>query len=169
MKKNIIVATLVAAAAMTTASAFAADGTVNFTGSIIDTSCNVTNLSSGSLNVDLGSVSKASLSSAGMKSDPKAFSINVTNCPTDAVSVSFDGTSAGGNNNLLALSNSTATGVAVEITDAKGIVVPLYKSSSSYALTANAANLNFVARYVATGAVGAGTANATADFTINYN
>jgi major type 1 subunit fimbrin (pilin) len=177
MKKNIIVATLVAAAAMTTASAFASDGTINFTGSVIDASCNVTNAATGSLSVPMGQVSKSAFSAAGDTAAATKFTLKVTGCPTTtdgAVRVSFDGTSVSGNSSVLALTGAGTAGVAsglgIQLSDATQAVVPLNVNSASYALTAGAADLDFVARYIATAAaVTVGSADATASFSIIYN
>ncbi|KFK94090.1 MULTISPECIES: fimbrial protein [unclassified Serratia (in: enterobacteria)] len=174
MKKNIIVATLVAAAAMTTASTFAADGQVNFSGSVIDASCNVTNATSGSLNVVLGQVSKSAFTAAGTKAAPTKFTLQVSNCPdsVSSVGVKFDGTTVAGDNSVLALTQGTgvATGVGIQLSDASQNVLPLNTASINYPLTAGAANLDFVARYISTAAtVTAGPANAIANFSIIYN
>lgn len=174
MKKNIIVATLVAAAAMTTVSAFAADGQINFTGSVIDAACNVTNATSGSLDVSLGKVSKTAFAAAGDKTAATKFTLQVSGCPTgvDSVNVKFDGTTVAGDNSVLALTQDAgvATGVGIQLADASQSVLPLNTASTNYALTSGAANLDFVARYIATAAtVTSGPANAVASFSIVYN
>jgi major type 1 subunit fimbrin (pilin) len=176
MKKNIIVATLVAASAMTTASAFAADGKINFTGSVLDTSCNVTNASTGSLDVVMGQVSKSAFTTSNTVAATK-FTLQVTGCPTTTdggVTVSFDGTSVAGDNSILALTKGVgvATGVGIQLSDASQSVLPLNTTSAKYNLTSGAANLDFVARYIATGAaadVTSGAANAVASFSVIYN
>ncbi|VTR59811.1 long polar fimbrial protein LpfA [Serratia fonticola] len=67
MKKNIIAATL-AAVALTSVSAFAADGQVKFTGEITDAACKVANTVASPLDVQLGKVAKSSFTQAGDKS-----------------------------------------------------------------------------------------------------
>jgi major type 1 subunit fimbrin (pilin) len=97
----------------------------------------------------------------------------VSGCP-DTVSganVKFDGTSNSENRNLLALDEGTgiATGVGIEIADQNGTAIPLHTASSDYTLEEGSNTLEFVARYVSTGAaVTTGTANGTSQFTINY-
>lgn len=175
MKKNIIVATLVAAAAMTTVSAFAADGQINFSGSVTDASCNVINATSGSLNVGLGKVSKTAFAAKGDTATATKFTLQVSGCPatTDGgVSVTFDGTSVSGDNSVLALTQEVgvATGVGIQLSDASQQVLPLAVKSTTYPLTSGAANLDFTARYIATAAsVTSGQANSVANFSIIYN
>lgn len=174
MKKNIIVATLVAAAAMTTVSAFAADGQIKFTGSIIDAGCNVSNLTGDSLDVALGKVSKTAFTVAGDKTAATKFVLQLSACPTGvkSVNVKFDGTTVAGDNSVLALTQDAgvATGVGIQLTDASQAVLPLNTASQQYDLTDGAAKLDFVARYISTAKdITTGPANAVASFSIVYN
>lgn len=175
MKKNIIVATLVAAAALTTASAFANDGQINFTGSVTDASCNVTNAATGTLDVNMGMISSSAFGVSGDTAGAKKFTLQVTGCPTTTdggIRVSFDGTSVSGNSSVLQLTQGTgvATGVGIQLSDASQNVLPLNVASTSYPLTGGAANLDFVARYISTAAtVTSGAANAVASFSFIYN
>ncbi|MNR35188.1 fimbrial-like adhesin protein SfmF [compost metagenome] len=92
-----------------------------------------------------------------------------------SATVKFDGTSADGDNTALKLTQESgvATGVAIQLGDDTGAVLPLYTASKAYPLQAGAGvanNLDFVARYIATAAsVTAGPANSVASFTVNYN
>ena|SRR5688572_33092806 len=72
----------------------AADGTINFIGQIVATTCDVNGGSTASINVDLGTVAATSFTAAGDTSSPTAFTISLTNCPTTftAAAVKFDGT-----------------------------------------------------------------------------
>lgn len=169
MKKAILSACFLLAAG----NAVAADGTIHFTGSITDQTCTVDS-GSQSLNVDLGKVAQTALNgAAGMKASPTRFTLNLSDCPdtVTGASVKFDGTSDGTNQNLLALDNGTgvATGVGIEIADKNGAVIPLHTVSTDYTLAEGANTLDFVARYVSTGAaVTTGAANGTSQFTISY-
>ncbi len=101
------------------------------------------------------------------------FTLSQNDCPdtVTGANVKFDGTSDGVNQNLLALDNGTgiATGVGIEIADKNGTAIPLHTASPDYTLAAGANSLDFIARYVSTGAaVTTGTANGTSQFTINY-
>ncbi|ETX65544.1 hypothetical protein P835_00312 [Citrobacter portucalensis] len=154
-------------------SAVAADGTIHFTGSISDQTCTV-DTGTQNLNVDLGKVAQTALDgAAGMKAAPTRFTLSVSDCPDTitGANVKFDGTADGVNQNLLALDGGTgiATGVGIEIADKNGTAIPLHAASADYTLAEGSNTLDFVARYVSTGAaVTTGTANGTSQFTINY-
>lgn len=172
MKKTLIVAAL--ATGVLSASAFAADGKINFTGFITDDACTVTNTVGSPLNVTLGTVSSAAFTGAGSTAAPTKFTIALTGCPASMTSakVKFDGIADTNVNALLALTQETgvATNVGIQIMDKTNAVVPLQTASSAYALTAGVNNLDFVASYYATAAaVTTGPANATSNFTIVYN
>ncbi len=175
MKKNLI-AGAVLASSVFGVSAFAADGQVNFTGEIIDAGCTVVNTPSNPLQVALGKVARSAFSQAGDKAAATGFTLQLTDCPAtvNSASVKFDGTAVNGDNSVLALTQESgmATGVGIQLSDDNNIVLPLYAASKAYVLHPGAVtnNLDFVARYIATSStVNAGSANAMASFTINYN
>lgn len=154
---------------------FAADGTINFTGTITDATCKVT---PGSANqtVALGTVSSSSFTSAGSQSSPTKFSIVLTQCPASAASarIKFDGPADATNSNLVALTSGTgvATGVGVGIYESNGTTqIPVATASASKTLsTSSDTTFSFIAKYVSTTAtVTAGTANAVSNFTVTYN
>lgn len=177
MKKNLIVAALVAGA-MSASVASADDGRINFVGEVTDSACTVTNSVTNPLTVTLGKVARTAFTGAGSTAAPTKFTIALTNCP-DSVSsatVKFDGTADTNVSSVLALTAATgedavtAGGVGIQIMDKQNVVVPLHTASSAYALSEGANNLDFVARYYATAAtVTAGQANSTSNFTIVYN
>jgi len=173
MKKTTLIAVL-AAAGMCPA-VFAADGTINFTGSIRDTACTV-NTSSATQTVNLGTVAASSFGAAGTQASATRFTINLTSCPTAVTSASirFDGPLASGNSSLLGLTSGTgvATGVGIGIYEQNSTtLIPVGQASALVTLSSTGTNaLNFIAKYVSTAAtVGAGTANAAATFTVAYN
>jgi major type 1 subunit fimbrin (pilin) len=174
MKKSILFGLVSAAVIGGFANAAnAADGTINFTGEIIDQTCTI-DTASRNLTVDLGRVSKSSLDGAtGKKSSPTAFQLKLTNCPSTvkAAAIKFDGTADSNNNTLLKLTQETgvATGVGIEIADMTGTPIPLYTASADYPLVVGDNTLNFVARYVSTkAAVTTGPAKGVTQFTFNY-
>ncbi|CAI1031510.1 fimbrial protein [Serratia sp. JSRIV001] len=173
MKKNLLVAALMTAGVLS-ASAFAADGKINFVGAITDDACTVVNDMSNPLTVTLGTVSSKAFTTIGSTAAPTKFTIALTNCPATMTSakVKFDGTADANEGSILALTQEAgvATNVGIQLTDKANVVVPLYTASSSYALVPGANNLDFVARYYSTAAsVTAGPANSTSNFTIIYN
>lgn len=175
----------VLAAAVVTGSAFAAhaaDGTINFTGEILDSACTV-DTSTSTQTVNLGKIPKSAFTGVGQVAAATRFSIVLNNCPAavTSASVKFDGTADANDADILALSSGqTAQGVGVALYEEDGVTpVPLATQSKSLtldtssagspAVAANSNTMTFVAKYKATKAtVVAGTANATSDFTITY-
>ncbi|CAI0832833.1 fimbrial protein [Serratia quinivorans] len=188
MKKTLLATTLATITLISASSAFAADGTLNFTGDIKDTTCVVDFGTGGtSLSIPMGTFNKSAFSGgSGTTSNATKFAIKLKTCPTayTKATVEFDGTADTNNSKVLALTKGTtadpsATGVGIQISDKDGAVLALKTASASYPLTAGDASdptkdvtndLDFTARYIATAAtVTSGTANATANFTVKYN
>lgn len=167
---TLLLAGLLSAGAMQT---FAADGTVHFAGELTDDACTVSTATNDQT-VVLGNIPSAIFGAAGDKSTAVDFSIDLSNCPASVLEVltKFDGVSDAANTSLLSLdTGATATGVGIEIAEQDGTPIPLHTASKTYAVdaTAHTVTLPYVARYVATTAtVGAGTANGTSQFTLNY-
>lgn len=153
--------------------AFAADGTINFVGNITDTACQVSSASA-TQTVELGTVSSKAFSVSGDTAAAKRFTINVSSCP-DSISsatIRFDGPANAANNQILALSSGqTATNVGVAIYENdSATLIPLLQESAPQTLVKDNNQLSYVAKYYATATgVTAGTANASATFTITYN
>lgn len=165
--------TLVAAAVLLTSGAYAADGTINFTGSVVNGSCQVSSGTDGVQTVDLGNVSASSLAKSGQVAGGTAFSISLTGCgKATKVAIKFDGDVADANNTILNLtSGQTATNVGVSIYSHSDGTTPItFFSSRDQVTTGDDGNATFdyIAKYVATGVAGAGTANSSATFTIMY-
>lgn len=172
MKKSLLVLMMTGSVMAGANMAHAADGTVKFTGNIIADACTV-DTASKDQTVVLGDVSTKAFAAAGDKASPTKFKIKLTSCPASLTSVlvKFDGVSDSANTNLLKLDSAqTATAVGIEIADNNGVPIPLHTASPTYPIAADhTADLTFIGRYVATAAaVGAGTANGTSQFTINY-
>lgn len=173
MNKNLVAVAVLAASAFTT-SVFAADGQVNFTGTIIPQGCDISSTTKNQT-VDLGQVAVSSFPTAGSISASKGFSLVLTNCPStvSAATVRFDGTQVPGNNSILALTQASgvATGVGIQIADNNNKVINLYQDSTKFDLLPGTAvnTLGFVASYISTAAtVTPGSANAVSNFTIVY-
>lgn len=175
MKKQLLVAAL----ALSTLTCFvsgvqANDGTINFTGEVLDAACSVDVGASSALSVSLGQVQKTAFSGPGSTADATKFTLKLSNCPDTITkaTVKFDGTAYSGDNTVLALTTGTgvATGVGIQLMDATNTVVPLFTDSSAYTLVKDDENdLDFYARYIQKDAsVSAGKADATASFTIAY-
>lgn len=165
-------------AGFASASAMAADGTVNFKGKISDAPCSVSIPTSNQV-VDLGTVPAADLNASGLKSTAKNFQIDLLNCSAAAksVTVTFGGSTPTGNDSLLNISSpdgtaagTVATNVGIEIADAKGVDIKPNVASSTITLTPSIASqsIYFTANYKAYGIATTGDANATSDFTLSY-
>ncbi len=167
--------------------AVAADGEINFTGSITANTCSVSvgdlNGGAGS-NVSLGNVPSLSLKKTGDIAGAGAFALTVSSplaqeggtdqCVLSGKTatvrfLSMNG-AAGPNGEWLALEGAggddVAKNVAVQIRDAQGKDVQLGQASSEYADLTQP--LRFTANYIATGETTPGTANAKASFSVDY-
>ena len=147
------------------------NGTVHFTGEIIDSACEVSTLTRNQT-VDLGKVNKSSFSGVGSTASVQAFQIDLIKCPDTykKATARFDGTEDG--DGYLKLNAGGATGVAVAIYNrADNSLLKLYNQSASVDIGADGkATLPFMARYIATSAtVTSGVANADSEFTITYS
>ncbi|WP_442801648.1 fimbrial protein [Serratia rubidaea] len=152
-----------------------ADTIVNFHGLLLDNACIVDSESVDKF-VDLGTINAQSFSSVGDLSDPVEFTLVLSSCPASITqaTVTFSGVADGRDNTLLALDSGddVASGVGVMIAGRDGNKINLGTPSQSYALQSGRDNpLDFSARYQSTaerGDISAGSANATAQFSINY-
>lgn len=172
MNRFTLIAT--AAALFSAQYANAADGTINFTGSITDTACTV-NTSSTNQTVALGTVSSTSFSGAGSTASSSRFTIELTTCPSavNTAKVRFDGPTATGNSSILGLNaGQSATNVGVAIYEQNSTtLIPVGTASAGVTLSSTGTNeMVYIAKYMATDTtVGAGSANATTTFTITYS
>lgn len=177
------------AAGVLSQGAFAADGTINFTGDIVDAPCSISP-NSQNMTVPLGKVSRnvfGTLSTAtppvfsggtvGKKSTPAKFSIDLLGCGATAkgATVTFSGTADLDDATVLRVANAgqvgagAASGVGIEIGDSAGAKIPLGSESGQYVLGVGDNSLKFQAVYVSTKtAVTTGPANGTAQFTVAY-
>ncbi|HBV4841645.1 TPA: fimbrial protein [Klebsiella aerogenes] len=176
MKKNVIAAAFAAVSALAMSNAFAAAGTVNFTGEILDAACTV-DVASQNQTVDLGKYNKTEFADVGYKTAAKSFNIVLKDCPDTVTSakVRFDGKPEATDSSLLAIDSSVAgaaTGVAINLMTADKADLPLHSENSyDYTLSSTQDNtLGFYAQYKSTAAtVTAGPANSVANFSVVYN
>lgn len=174
MKNNLITLALVFSGFLAT-SVYATDGVINFTGEIIDSACQV-DANSANKSVSLGKIAASSFTGVGSTATATSFQLVLAKCPLAASSatIKFDGASVAGDNSVLALTPgaNVATGVGIQLSDSSQNIVNLFENSAPYTLntgTDSTTNLDFTARYIATQAkVGAGSANAVAQFTVIY-
>ncbi|BEN69725.1 fimbrial protein [Serratia marcescens] len=154
---------------------YAADGTINFTGTVTDQTCTV---EAGSANqtIPMGNVSAKAFRSVGDTALPTKFNIALVSCPDTVkkASIKFDGIYADGNTTLLSLNKETnaATGIGVALYEADGTTqIPVASFSNAQSVQKDIRNVfTYVAKYMSTsGTVTVGPANATTQFSISYN
>lgn len=178
MRIKFFSATLLAVSSLTAVSN-AADGTINFTGTILDAACTV-DPSSSVQPVALGTVSKAGFVNAGDVASGGNIKIAISACDKSITraAVRFEGPRDKNDPRLLGLTGAgtqgVATGVGVAIFEKdNSTLIPLGTKSAGMDIAApEGGSLEFVAKYMAsTAAAGitAGTANAVATFTVDYN
>ena len=179
---NKVALVIISALSMASAAALAADtttvngGTVHFKGDVVNAACAV---DAGSIDqtVQMGQVRSAKLATAGSTSSAVGFNIQLNDCDTSVstkASVAFSGTAIDTTNTtVLALQGSASGGasnVGIQILDNKGKPLALDGATFSTATTLNDGTnvIPFQARYYATGAATAGSANADATFKVQY-
>ncbi|HHQ6572970.1 TPA: fimbrial protein [Serratia fonticola] len=148
------------------------DGTLQFTGKVVDASCTLAS-SSTEKAVDMGQVSTTLLKVVGDTSNTTAVDITLEDCDTsisNEVQVVFSGTSSAGDPSVLALSGdaNSATNVGIKLYNSDNTEVKLEEATPTATLTDGENTLNFTAKYYALGKSTAGEANATATFTMIY-
>ena len=134
MKKKMMMAMLAVSSALPMTQAFAAAGTVNFNGNILDSACDV-DVASQNQVVVLGDYYKTEFPTTGARTAATQFSIVLKNCPVTVTNakVRFDGTPDLSNASLLAIDSSVAgaaTGVAINLMSADKADLPLHGSNS---------------------------------------
>ncbi|WP_206106401.1 type 1 fimbrial major subunit FimA [Pantoea agglomerans] len=151
-------------------------GTVHFKGEVVNAACSV---DAGSVDqtVQLGQVKTTTLNEAGKTSSAVGFNIQLNDCDTSVATkaaIAFSGVIVGADNpTALALENSAAGGarnVGIEVLDSAG--KPLAFDGAAFSTVATLIDgtntLPFQARYIALGAATPGTANANANFKVQY-
>lgn len=144
---------------------------LRFKAVLTDRSCEVST-DSKNINVNLNSWVVQDFPQAGNRTTPVPFSIQLAHCNAANVSITFKGQSAQSDASLLALSaQSTANNVAIEILDKSKKRITLGQPSPVENVTGQEnPRLNFFANYISTANnIGAGSANATANFELNYD
>ncbi|MBI0277969.1 fimbrial protein [Hafnia alvei] len=155
-------------------------GTVHFKGTVIDAACAVDD-NSIEQTVTMGQVRTARFGTAGAVTVGKAadqkvpFSISLKDCDSTVASnasLTFNGTASAAYPSALenAGGPGSASGVGIQIYDAKGAALSLGSASATVALINGENTLSFTADYVATKTtVTSGDVEATATFNVTYS
>lgn len=170
LKKSLAV--IGVALAVTSAPTVFASGTINFSGEITDIACTVDS-NSKNLNVDLGKVSAKSLAAQGEVAGLKDFTIKLVDCPANSkITVRFGGTRDTADRDILAINQGIGVannvGIALFEKDAT-TQIKLFDDSKLIEFDGATVDLDYVARYKATGAATAGPANSSAVYNIQYH
>ena len=174
--------------AMAAATAQAADGQVEFTGTINDNACTI-NSESVKKAVDMGQVRIADFPNtvgAVATAGATPFSISLENCSGSTLknaSIKFSGQQSGTDATVLGMTgDNQVSGVGIQINDARtGNKLPLNTASNDYVLRPQSNTFDFTASYVrlvadteASGdtpgvrGIGTGKVNALASFDVTY-
>ncbi|MEB6379020.1 fimbrial protein [Leclercia adecarboxylata] len=149
-----------------------AGGVVEFSGEIVDVSCNVSSVNGGN-KVDLGKWAISYFTGTSTETTKTPFNISVDNCPTSVtdVAVLLDGQKDATDPTLLAVTGG-ATGVGIKLYNggASGSQINLGTVSASVPVTSGKATVPFFADYKSTGgSITSGDANGVANFLMVYN
>lgn len=149
------------------------DGTVHFTGEIIDAPC-VVSVDSQNQEVNLGQVKSSVFTAVGDKSTAKSFQIKLEECDISTMNtahVVFSGNGDSDDATLVAINNEagSASGVGIGIYDNAGASVALNSGETTETLKAGQTVLYYTARYVQSGdSVTTGYGNGEVDFNLTY-
>lgn len=183
MHKFLLSAALLAATAAVgfAPTAQAVDGTINITGQVVGQTCKVEGTAFGTQatkNVALPLVLAPVLNAAGNTANKTPFSLSITGCDPalSTVQTQFSGANIDATTGNLKLTGTgTATNVEIQLLNASNQVMPLNGSTATaqnsqvVSLSGGAATMNYSAQYIAVGgAAGAGSANTSVEFTMNY-
>lgn len=172
--------------AMAAATTQAADGQVEFTGTVNDNACTI-NSESVKKSVDMGQVRIADFANTvGATAGETPFSISLENCSGSTLknaSIKFSGQQAATDATVQGMVGANQVkGIGIQIADARtGDKLPLNTASTDYVLRPQSNTFDFKASYVrlvadtpgADGApdtrgIGTGTVNALATFDVTY-
>lgn len=178
MKASLFALPLSLALGLAAPSAFADGGTINFNGKLTAGSCAVEIIDPGSGGVNnqvaLGEVKTSDFKASGSTAAERRFQMRLdpatcTSAGDDpTVSVTFTSAWGPGENFALNPSSNTATGIAVAIKNAKGVLVKNGVPETGYVLDKTKPTLlTFLAMYIRTDdPIKAGTATADVEFTV---
>lgn len=158
--------------------AHASDGTISFSGSVVNATCTVTvNNSAASATVNLPTVSQATLGANGEVAGATRFTVNLSGCTTGrTVNVYFEAGSTVDPITGNLVNGGTAGNVQVQLLTNAGSPISVGSStqatSTGIAMTASPAVtggvLNYSAQYYATGASTAGSVTTSVTYSLTY-
>ncbi len=175
MNRSLILAVLMGAC-MTTGAAWAESGTINVSGALFGQNCRINGQTQlVSVNVPMPRVSTTALATAGATSGLSPFRIALTECTAGTYRLHFE---ANTNTNLKAgtlmntAAKDAATNVEVQLLNDKLQPIHVVTQQNSPAVPVGedgAGNLDYFARYIATGKATPGAFTSTVGFTLALN
>ncbi|WP_416757179.1 fimbrial protein [Pseudomonas sp. BNK-6] len=172
--KKILITLAASAAVVSTFSASAVDGIINFTGSVSNQTCTIEgNTGTTAKTVTMDQVAASSMAAVGQTAGRKDFTLELTACTGSSALVRFEqgATVDAATGNLI---NQTAGGSNVQIQLLNANMEPINlqtnSNSLSTAITDKEASVKFYAQYVAaTAAATAGQVTSSVQFSMDYN
>jgi major type 1 subunit fimbrin (pilin) len=156
----------------------ASDGTITFTGQLTASTCTISVNGAGSNGtVTLPTVSTSSLLANGDVAGATNYTIALSDCnfvaPLNSVTAFYEtGSNVNPVSGNLINTNGDATNVEVQLLAADDLGTPIIigspSQSSATPISAASGNLNYVARYFATGITGPGTVNTQVTYSLVY-
>ncbi|MGG4606759.1 fimbrial protein [Providencia sp. Me31A] len=167
------------ALSVTATQAATGDGTINFSGKVIDSPCGIAT-ESASQSIDFGQISKSLLEKNGI-SQIKQIPIKLINCDLtkagtdDEAATSYKGVKVTFNGNIVTgtkseLATTGNTGTAIVISSSTGSLVNFNEAGGLQALGNNSNTLLYTtwAKKATNGSIAEGEFNATTNFTLAY-
>lgn len=156
--------------------AHAVDGTINITGKVISSTCQINGgASPAAINVTLPNVSTTSLTAAGAVAGRTPFNIALSGCGSLTKATTFfePGPTVLADGNLKNTAATPASGVEVQLLNGDFSAINLggaaaAQNSATANLTSGAGTLNYYAQYYANAAAGSGNVTSSVQFTMLY-
>lgn len=174
--KTILPLTLLFSLSLSTTSIFAANGTITFTGSVTDKSCDITTAKGKDFTVALPPVSKTTLKANGDIAGRTQFVIQLANCTPAKVATYFEpgptvDAATGRLNNQL--TTNAAANVQIQLLGSNFGFIPVISGTQPNSqwvdvIQNGGALLNYYAEYYAIGASTAGQVSTSVQYTIIY-
>jgi major type 1 subunit fimbrin (pilin) len=175
MKKTLL-AVAVMSATLGSLSVSAADGTINFTGEVIETGCRLDSANN-SQTVTLPKVAKSTFAGVNSTSGRTPFTIKLMDCPSNtAGNIKFEGTVVGGTQDTLANGGSAGLGIGIQLIKPNSTDLVTFNTKDGAGsflasdLNGDKIELTYTAQYVAKdlSAITAGAVSSAVTLEISY-
>ena len=177
MKMYVISAITAAVLELTAAGAHASDGTITFNGALTANTCTINGngTSKKDFTVTLPTVSTSTLTAAGQTAGTTSYTIALTGCSGgSSASVFYEaGATVDASDGRLVVATGGATNVKLQLLNSDGTQIkagysPDLQNSEPADITSGEATLSYQVQYYATGATGAGAANSSVVYSVDY-